>query len=288
MGPQRSRIRPAVIAALLAPSAALYTAVYLGGLVMLVLSSLGMAYGDDGSFAAYIDAFKAPVMGYTVLRTLRVSVATVLFCLLLGFPVARYLATSTGTGRSIILMSVLSPLMVTTIGRIFGWIAFFGPGSFIAYAMEKYLGGKPIGLLYTETAMIIGLTNLLLPFMVLSIVGARLNVDESTLKAAKSLGANPCAVLWQIEIPQCLPGIVSGVLVVFCLSIGNFGVAALLGGNGNNTVAYEIYLDTLIYFKSDRGAAISVLLLLVVGVLMSAAIHAGAGKAGRPEPGEQP
>jgi putative spermidine/putrescine transport system permease protein len=272
---------------LLAPSAALYIAIYFGGLVMLVLSSLGMAYGGEGSFDAYIDMFNAPVMGGTVLRTLRVSLATVFFCLLLGFPVARYLATSTGKGRSIILMCVLSPLMVTTIGRIFGWIAFFGPGSFIAHAMEKYLGGRPVGLLFTETAMIIGLTNLMLPFMVLSIVGARLNVDESTLKAAKSLGAKPLAVLWQVEIPQCLPGIVSGVLIVFCLSISNFGVAALLGGNGNNTVAYEIYLDTLIYFKGERGAAISVLLLVVVGLLMSASLYVGSRSADRSQRDER-
>ena len=266
------------IAALLMPSLLLYVMVYFSSSIMLFLSSLGFGQHDAPSlsFRAYYDAITAPGMGLTVVRTLRVSVTTVILCLLIGFPVSRYLATSSGRMRGIVLLCVLSPLMVTAIGRIFGWVALFGPGSAIAHVMTALFGYRNIGLLYSETAMVIGLTNLLLPFMVLAIVGARINVDESVLKAAYSLGATPFAALRKIEIPLTLPGIISGVLIVFSLSISNFVTAALLGGSGNNVVAYEIYLDTLIYFEPARGAALSILLLIAVVLLMMVAIHVGA------------
>jgi putative spermidine/putrescine transport system permease protein len=271
------------IVALLAPCFILYVGVYFSSSLMLFFTSLGLGNADGKSLGlwAYYDAFTAQGIGATLTRTLRVSLFTVLFCLLLGFPVSRYLATATGRMRGVVLMCVLSPLMVTAIGRIFGWVALFGPGSAIANLMSAFFDTRRTGLLYTETAMVIGLTNLLLPFMVLAIVGARVNVDESLLKAAYSLGAKPWAVLRQVEIPLTLPGIVSGVLIVFSLSISNFITAALLGGSGNNVVAYEIYLDTLIYFKPERGAALSILLLMAVGALLAASIVVAAR--GRPD-----
>jgi len=109
--------------------------------------------------------------------------------------------------------------------------------------------------------------------MVLSIAASRAHLDIELLRAASSLGARPLEVLWQIEIPLVLPGIVSGLLAVLSLSISNFATAALLGGAGRDVIAYLIYLDTLVYFREGRGAALSILLLLAVVTLLMLAIR---------------
>jgi putative spermidine/putrescine transport system permease protein len=268
-------LRPA---ALLAPVAVLYLVVYLGGLAMIATTSLGLSGGDADahlSFAAYAQALAAPGIPAIVTRTILVGIATVAVCLILGFPVARYITSTEARWRGVVMVCVLSPLMVSAIGRIFGWIALFGPGSFVARVMVAFLGGKPTGLLYTETAMVIGLANLLLPFMVLSIAASRAHLDEDLLKASASLGATPLATFRQIELPLSLPGIVGGALIVFSLAASNFVTAALLGGSGRDVIAYHIYLDILVYFQERRGAALAVMLLIVEVVLLALAVAAG-------------
>lgn len=260
---------------LLAPVLLLFIVIYFGGLSMVLLTSV--SYGDglapaEFNLRNYYDAITAPMMGTIVMRTLRVSAATAVFTFILGFPVARYLTSPSARYKGIVLLAVLSPLMISTIGRLIGWVALFGPGSFIASFMMQAFGSRPTGLLYTEPAMVIGLTNLFLPFMVLSIVASRANFDTNLPRAASSLGATPMAVLRQIELPLSLPGIVGGLLIVFSLSIGNFVTAILLGGSGRNVLAYEIYLDTLIYFRQGRGAAMAVMLFAVELLLLASVI----------------
>jgi putative spermidine/putrescine transport system permease protein len=253
---------------------ALYCSLYVGGLVLIGLTSIGY-YSSSGNITLgyYGEVFSSPAIGATVARTLRVSLATVLVCLVIGFPVARYISSATGKMRGLVLMCVLSPLLVTSIGRIFGWIALFGPGSAVASLSSMLFGTKPTGLLYTEAAMVIGMSNLFLPFMVLSIAAAMAHLDQDLPKAAASLGARPMEVFLQVELPMSMPGIVGGVITVLCLSISNFATAALLGGSGRNVIANEIYLDVLIYFQQERGAALAVLLLATVIVLLTVALR---------------
>lgn len=253
----------------LLPVLSIYCSVYLGGLFFIFLTSLGARSNSHAiTLDYYREALTAPIIIETVVRTIRVSIMTVVVCLLIGFPVARYITSTNGRLRGLVLMCVLSPLMVSSIGRIFGWISLFGPGSLTAYLSSHLFGTKSTGLLFTEPGMVIGMANLLLPFMVLSIAAGRAHMDTDIPKAASSLGARPLSVFWQIELPMNMPGIIAGVITVFCLSITNFATAALLGGSGRDVVAYEVYLDILIYFKEQRGAALAMLLLAAVLLLM--------------------
>jgi putative spermidine/putrescine transport system permease protein len=242
-------LRPARAGALL------YATVYLGGMAIIGLASFGLGPDAESgaTLANYREVFASAHIQTVVLRTLRVSAITVIACLVLGFPVARYITSPDARWRSFVVMAVLSPLMVSAIGRVFGWIALFGPGSWVAAQTMHFFGTRATGLLYTEAGVVIGLTNILLPFMVLSIAASRANLDESLLKAAASLGATPSAVFWQVELPLNLPGILGGVLIVFSLSITNFATAALLGGSGRDVVAYEIYSNILTYHQPGTG-----------------------------------
>ena len=263
--------------ALLTPILVLYFSIYLGGLVMVWLTSVtpSSSTGAPTTLQNYAEAFGAPLIGTILSRTVRISLETSLACLVLGFPVAHYLTSPDRRWKKLVFMCVVSPLMVSSIGRIFGWIALFGPGSFIANILVTGFNFKRTGLLYTEAGMVIGLTNLLLPFMVLSIAASRSHLDLNLLKAASSLGAKPFAVFRQIELPLSMPGILNGILIVFSLCVGNFVTAVLLGGSGRDVLAYEIYLDILVYFQQGRGTALAILLLISVIALLMLALRFG-------------
>lgn len=265
------------IAGLLAPAVLLFVAIYLGGMAIIALASVNIGPDVEGTatLANFRQVLTSAHIHTVALRTLRVSAVTVIACLILGFPVARYITSPGARWRSFVVMAVLSPLMVSAISRVFGWIALFGPGSWVAAQTMYYFDTRATGLLYTEVGVVIGLTNILLPFMVLSIAASRANLDESMLKAAASLGAPPRAVFWQIELPLNLPGILGGVLIVFSLAITNFATAALLGGSGRDVIAYEIYTNILTYHQLGAGAALAVLLLIASVVLMIIAVRAG-------------
>jgi len=266
-----------IVFGLLAPALLLYATVYLGGMAIIGLASFGLGPDAESgaTLANYREVFASAHIQTVVLRTLRVSAITVIACLVLGFPVARYITSPDARWRSFVVMAVLSPLMVSAIGRVFGWIALFGPGSWVAAQTMHFFGTRATGLLYTEAGVVIGLTNILLPFMVLSIAASRANLDESLLKAAASLGATPSAVFWQVELPLNLPGILGGVLIVFSLSITNFATAALLGGSGRDVVAYEIYSNILTYHQPGTGTALAILLLVCSVAIMMLAIWVG-------------
>jgi len=279
-----------IVIGLLAPAILLYATIYLGGMAIIGLASINIGPDSEGGTALgnYRQVFASAHVQTVILRTLRVSVITVIACLILGFPVARYITSPEARWRSFVVMAVLSPLMVSAIGRVFGWIALFGPGSWVAAQTMHFFGTRATGLLYTEVGVVIGLTNILLPFMVLSIAASRANLDESVLKAAASLGAAPRAVFWQVELPLNLPGILGGVLIVFSLAITNFATAALLGGSGRDVIAYEIYANILIYHQPGVGTALAILLLVCSVALMMLAVRVGrradALHAGRTEP----
>lgn len=268
--------RGLVILGLLAPAILLFATIYLGGMGIIGLASINVGPDAEGpaTLANFRQVFASAHLHTVMLRTLRVSTITVVACLILGFPVARYITAPDARWRTLVVMAVLSPLMVSAISRVFGWIALFGPGSWVAAQTMRWFGTRATGLLYTEVGMIIGLTNILLPFMVLSIAASRANLDERVLKAAASLGATPRAVFWQIELPLNLPGIVGGVLIVFSLAITNFATAALLGGSGREVIAYEIYTSILTYQQMGVGAALAVLLLIASVAIMMIAVSA--------------
>ena len=262
---------------LLAPAILLYATIYLGGMAIIGLASVNAGSDAEGpaTLANFRQVFASAHIHTVVVADAAREHITVIACLVLGFPVARYITSPDARWRSFVVMAVLSPLMVSAISRVFGWIALFGPGSWVAAQTMHYFGTRATGLLYTEVGVVIGLTNILLPFMVLSIAASRANLDEGVLKAAASLGATPRAVFWQVELPLNLPGILGGVLIVFSLAITNFATAALLGGSGRDVIAYEIYTNILTYHQLGTGAALAILLLVASVAIMIVAVSVG-------------
>lgn len=200
-------------------------------------------------------------------RTLWISVVTTLICVMVGVPEAYILSRMRKPWRSIFLLAVLSPLLISLVVRAFGWSMLLGPSGLVGQAAEA-LGLGP--LLYTPTAIVIGLVHIMLPFMIIPVWTSLQKLDPSVEHAAYSLNASRAQTLWRVVLPQCMPGVLSGSLIVFGLSASSFAIPALLGGRRLKMVATIVYDEFLTELNWPLGATLAILLLVLNVIIMMA------------------
>ncbi|MGB9982529.1 ABC transporter permease [Herbaspirillum sp. AP21] len=200
-------------------------------------------------------------------RTLWISGLVTLICIVLGAPEAYILNRMRKPWRSVMLLVVLAPLMISVVVRAFGWSMLLGPEGLIN-SLLMALGFSRVKLLYTETAIVIALVHVMLPFMVIPVWTSLQKLDGGVANAALSLGASPMTVLRRIVLPQIMPGILSGSLIVFGLSASSFAIPGLLGGRRLKMMATIIYDEYLHELNWPLGAAIALLLLVANLVIM--------------------
>jgi putative spermidine/putrescine transport system permease protein len=205
------------------------------------------------------DSFYLEIVG----RTLRLSFLTSCVTLIIGYPIALYLTIASARQRAWIILFILSPLLVSVIVRTFGWLIILGPNGLI-HSMVAALGMEGGVILHTEAAVIAGLANVLLPFLVLSVATSLQSIDPAVPLAASSLGAGPWRVFRLITVPLSLPGIIAGLLIVFSLASSSFVTPALLGGSDYKVMSAIIYQQALILQNWPLAAAFAVVLVLVV------------------------
>ena len=193
-------------------------------------------------------------------RTLWISALVTLICVVIGAPEAYVLSRMEEPWRSILLLVVLAPLLVSVVVRAFGWSMLMGPEGLVNSAL-KLLKLGPVKLLYTEWAIVIALVHVMLPFMVIPVWTSLQKLDASVENAAASLRASHATILRRIVLPQVMPGILSGSLIVFGLSASAFAIPGLLGGRRLKLVATIVYDEYLHELNWPLGAAIAFTLL---------------------------
>jgi len=273
--------------ALLAPALVLFGLLLLLPLLLLIRLALlepGPAAPLEGpptaaAFAMLGDEYFAGIL----LRTVRIAGATTLVCLLLGYPLALSIARARPAWRLVQTLFVLSPLFVSVVVRAYGWTLLLGASGPIAALWTALPGttGRP-SLLGSEAAVIVGLSEALLPFMVLSLVAVLDRHDPALAEAARGLGASRVATFWHVTLPLSRPGAVAGGLLVFLVAMGSYATPALLGGSRVRVMATEIYTQVTSVFDWPLAAALSLVLLAVsVAVALVTLRHsAGPGTAG--------
>jgi putative spermidine/putrescine transport system permease protein len=184
---------------------------------------------------------------------------------LLGYPIALQFARSGSRGRGIIALFVLSPLLVNVVVRTYGWVAILGPNGLFERSMHAIGVADPPQPFFSETAVVIGLTHLLLAFMVLGIVSALDNINPSLVLAARNLGSSSFGAFWKVTLPLSVPGLISGAFLVFTHACGSLITPALLGGHSGVTLPTLIYQQELTLFNWPLGSAMSMILLVVIG-----------------------
>jgi len=197
-------------------------------------------------------------------RTIRVAVFTTLLTVLGGYPLALLIARSRKGIAELMLAIVIFPLMVSVVVRAFGWIVILGPSGIVNRLLIG-LGvvGEPLSLIHNEFAIVVGETQLLLPYMVLSLLAVLRNVDPHLEEAAKSLGANPAVTFLRVIVPVTIPGLLSGVLLVFSLAVTAFATPLILGGARSPLLTTLLYRYVFSTYNWAAAAAIAVVLAVI-------------------------
>lgn len=199
-------------------------------------------------------------------RTIWLSFAITVIAAIVGFPFAYIMARVGPTLRLWLIILVILPLMTSVVVRTFGWMVLLGRGGLIPFTLWKMgLVGRNFTLMQTETAIVIGMVQVLLPFMTLSVLGVVMKIDRRLEEAARTMGCGFLATMRAVVLPLATPGIVAGSLLVFTLSISSFITPSLLGGVRLPVLAGSIYESATKTLEWNFAAAQSIVLL--IGVL---------------------
>lgn len=204
-----------------------------------------------------------------LLDSLRMSALAMVTCLVLGYPFAMGIAHLPKRWQPVLLFLVILPFWTNSLVRTYALQFILGNKGLINTALLSVgVIDAPLQLLYTEFAVVLGLSYILFPFMVLPLFSALEKLDERLLHAAKDLGAGPFNRFWRITVPLTSPGIVAGCLLVLLPAMGMFYISDLLGGAKNLLLGNVIKTQFLHTRDWPFGAALSVLLIVLLGFML--------------------
>lgn len=231
-------------------------------------------YRMDHAFTLYNyeQIFENPLLFNALVLSLEVAVGVTIACAVLAYPIAYFIAKQSGRWRTLLLILVIIPFWTSFILRAYAWKLLLGErGFFNAGFTSIGLLDEPLSfLLYSPFATSIGLIYSFLPFFILPLYSSIDKVQDSWLEAARDLGASPFRAFWEVTFPLCIPGLVVGAVFTFIFSVGDYVVPQLLGGGKSLLIAQAIVLEFETSQNWPGGAALSVVLLVIIlGILMA-------------------
>jgi len=210
----------------------------------------------------YRQIFRVPVYLQVILATFKVSALVTMVCLALGYPLAYMLATRRPRTAQLLMIIVVLPFFTSIIVRTYAWMVLLGRNGIVnQYLMALGFTDKPLLLLYNQGGVVIGMSYVLLPYMVLTVYSVMRSIDPRLVRAAHSLGASRLQAFRRVFLPLSLPGIAGGTLLVFILSLGFFITPALMGGPGDMMIAMLIEREVEITLNWAFASALAVILL---------------------------
>jgi putative spermidine/putrescine transport system permease protein len=251
-----------------APPVALLTVFFVVPLAYLLYvsfmtNSQAALYDALPTLHNYLDIAGDPFYQLIIQRTLLVTLTVLGASLLLGYPVAFYASRLTPRGRVIMLMAMMFPLMVSNVVRAYGWVSLLGRSGVVNVVMGELVAGhRPVQILYSFSAVALGLLTIMLPFMVVSITNSLAAIDHRYIEAAESLGASPWRAFLNVTLPLSRPGVTSGMMLVTFLTLSAYVTIALLGGPRFKLLVSLVF-DSTATARWPRAAALSFVLLLL-------------------------
>jgi putative spermidine/putrescine transport system permease protein len=275
MSALRTPVAP--IAWLIAPSALLFALFFflpMGLMAMISLLTGNPVVQPHVAFTGkyYQRLVSDPYYFEVIWTTLRIGLLTTLASLLIGYPLAHWMARIRGrTSYAVLMMAVLTPMLTDVVVRTFAWMALLSDKGVINQTLAGFgLISKPLPLMYNEFSIVVGLTHIYVPYMVLTLVGVIGRIDERLEQAAQNLGASPLRAFLEVTLPLSLPGILAGSLLVFALAISAYVTPILMGGFQIMTLPMLIYQQIAASFNVGFAAALGMVLLVISLVLVIA------------------
>lgn len=222
------------------------------------------AFVFDNWIGLVQDSFYVELVANSIGISLGITVAT----LLCSYPIALFLHRSTGSLRTLLTVLVISPLLTSAVVRTFGWIVLLADQGPVKAAFAALGIGLP-RLMFGTTGVVIGLTEILMPYMILSLLAGFGRLDPRFEEAAMTLGAAPMRVFWRVILPLTMPGIALGCLLTFVLAVSSFITPKLLGGGRVFLLATEIYDQAIVTLNWPLAATLSILVLILFGLALA-------------------
>ncbi len=244
----------------------------LGMTVLLSFYDWGQYKGIVPEFTLknWIEVFTDSYFFEIFMRTFRIAILVTLAAIVIGVPEAYILNRMSPAWRSAFLLAIIGPLLVSVVARTLGWALLLGSTGLVNQGLIALgLIKTPLEFMFTETGVVIALIHVLIPFMILAVWASLQRLDPQIENAALSLGAGRVTIWRRVILPQIVPGILSGSIIVFALAASAFASPAIIGGRRlkvASTLAYDEFLNTLNW---PLGAAVATLLLVAL-VLITA------------------
>lgn len=234
---------------------------------MLMIVYYALTKNGDFTFANVITALTTKAYMQVLLRSVIIAVEATVVCLLLGYPIAYMLSTMKKSTAAILSVLFIVPMWMNFLLRTYAWQVILSPSGIFG-DFFKALG---IQALYTEGAVMLGTVYNFLPFMILPIYTVLMKLDSSLVEAARDLGANPVQTFMKVVLPSSVPGIISGITMVFIPALTTFAISRLLGG-GKFVLYGDLIENQYITLGRDAwgvGSALSFVLLILVIISMT-------------------
>lgn len=201
-------------------------------------------------------------------RSLMIAVKTTIICLLLGYPVAYFIARSREKVQNALILCITLPMWINMLVRTYAWIGMLSEDGLIQKILQ-FLGMGNVDLLYTEGAVLLGMVYNFLPFMILQIQTSLSKMDNSLLEASADLGASPAQTFRRVTLPLSLPGVINGITLVFLPAVSSFFIPKLLGGGQYMLIGNLIESQFISVGDWNFGSAISMILAVIILISMS-------------------
>jgi putative spermidine/putrescine transport system permease protein len=264
-----------VAAALLLPAVLVNLAVFLAPMINLGVLSFydglpGGSMGDVLTFATWEkvfgDSFYWELVADSVLLALSITLAT----LLCGYPIALFVHRAPESWRNLLMVVCIAPLLVSAVVRTYGWLVILGDGGVVAWMLRGLGMAKPPRMVFNTTGVVVGMVEILMPYMILSLLAGFGRLNVALEEAAASLGAAPFTVFRRVVLPLTMPGVLLGCLLAFVLAVSSFITPKLLGGGRVFLLATEIYDQAIVTLNWPVAAALSLLVLMIFGCALLA------------------
>jgi len=218
----------------------------------------------------YRELFDEPAYFKALTNTLEISFLAAALSLMLGYPMAYLMATTSPRARNVLMAFVLIPFWTSILVRTFAWIVILGKNGLVNHLLGRLgLIDEPAKLLFNMTSVQIGMVHVLLPFMVFPLYGVMSRIDPSLVRVARSLGASPRRAFLRVFLPLSLPGLGAGCVITFLLAVGFYVTPALLGGQGEITLVMLIDMMVNTLLNWGLAATLGIVLLVVVGIIFA-------------------
>ena len=247
------------------------TVMLLMPMLLIVFYSLVQPGNEVTTFrftlANYIRFFTDRDFLLILVRSLTIALKTTAFCLLIGYPIAYWISRCSARMQNVMIMMITLPMWINMLVRTYAWIGILSEGGPLSIILGWF--GIHTEILYTETAVLIGMVYNYLPYMILQLHTSLTQLDPSLEEAASDLGASPFQTFWRVIFPLSLPGVISGVTLVFLPAISAFFIPKLLGGGGWFLIGNVIENQFITVGEWNFGSAISVIMAMVMMLLMT-------------------